>query len=184
MELWSIQGSYWLHNLRIHLMAPLVLVSLPLGLLVNSNTSLVQVFFSSHIFRLSYEFICFLLFTCDYLIIPVLPYSLILCNHSIFITDTLLRLLFFFYFKGEKEKRGNGKRMWKLYILLDCFTYTHIIDRKIYAVLHHCNFAICKCDSWLSLKLWGYGRFAWTAGAFGSLTNGQALPPTLLRYRS
>lgn len=28
-------------------------------------------------------------------------------------------------------------------------------------------------------QAWGYGRSAWTAGAFGSLTNGQALPPTL-----
>lgn len=68
--------------------------------------------------------------------------------------------------------------MWKPY---DTFRLRIILRTvtKIYAVLHHCNFAICKCNSLLSLKLWGYGRFAWTAGAFGSLTNGQALPPTL-----
>lgn len=150
MELWSIQGSYWLHNLRIHLMAPLVLVSLPLGLLVNSNTSLVQVFFSSHIFRLSYEFICFLLFTCDYLIIPVLPHSLILYN---WITQSLLLILFFvfffFYFKGEKEKRGNGKRMWKLYTFRLFYIHTYNWQKNICCLA---SLQLCNMQMWFMTK--------------------------------
>lgn len=103
--------------------------------------------------------------------LPILEFMQLI-NSSIFITSSSSSSSFF---GTIKKKRGTEKRKCGSYMIRIILC----IDRKIYAVLHHCNFAICKYDSSLSLKLWGYGRFAWTAGAFGSLTNGQALPPTL-----
>lgn len=40
------------------------------------------------------------------------------------------------------------------------------------------NFCIMLTRFMTGPRAWGYGRYAWTAGAFGSLTNGQALPFT------
>lgn len=98
----------------------------------------------------------------------------------IYATDQFISLYYWSssssFFGTIKKKRGNGKKKCGSYMIRIILC----TDRKIYAVLHHCNFAICKYDSSLSLKLWGYGRFAWTAGAFGSLTNGQALPPCMI----
>lgn len=169
MELWSIQTIMRLCDLQNLRHLQIWSVSLPLGLLVNSNTSLVQVFFP-RIFRLSYELSASYYTRGTLLsIYHLIPTFCIWLLHRTYIV--LLCLLFR---KVQKEARKWKEKMWKLYIRLRIY-----LNRRKKMLC--CFIAIRNMQMWFMTKpqAWGYGRPAWTAGAFDSLTNGQALPPTL-----